>query len=67
MAERIQFERETRTGPCLKGCGQQAAYELVDPETERQRATCPVCGLYYASKDDVDDMCDGCVTFEPAT
>lgn len=43
----IQFEPEIRTGPCLRGCGQRATYELVDPETERQRATCPSCGVYY--------------------
>jgi hypothetical protein len=58
MSERIQFEPEIRTGPCLKDCGQNATYELVDPETERQRATCPNCGVYEASKDEMEDKCD---------
>ena len=54
----IQFEPEIRTGPCLKDCGQFATYELVDPETERQRATCPSCGVYYENIGKVEDACD---------
>jgi hypothetical protein len=58
MPNRIQFEPQTRTGPCLNNCGQTATYELVDPETERQQATCPSCGVYEASKDEMEDACD---------
>ena len=58
MPDKIQFEPETRKGPCLRNCGHSITYKLVDPETERQLATCPTCGEYDASKDDVDDACD---------
>ena len=60
MTERIQFEPHVRNGPCLKrGCNQTATYELIDPETERQRATCPSCGVYDATIEEVEDKCDG--------
>ena len=59
MTQRIKFEPHVRTGPSLnRGCNQTATYELIDPETERQRATCPICGAYYATIDEVEDKCD---------
>jgi hypothetical protein len=59
MTQRIQFDPDIHTGPCLKrGCNQTATYELIDPETERQRAMCPACGVYFATIDEVEDECD---------
>ena len=57
--KRIQYEAAIRNGPCLtNGCNQTATYELIDPETERQRATCPTCGTYDATIDEVEDKCE---------
>lgn len=59
MTKRIKFEPHVRTGPCLKRvCNQTASYELIDPVTERQRATCLTCGMYDATIDEVEDKCD---------
>ena len=57
MPGRFHFEPETRTGPCLRGCGPTAAYELTCPERRCWRARCPACGDYDADEDSVDDAC----------
>jgi hypothetical protein len=58
MSLGIHFNRERHTGPCLRGCGQAATYQLINPETERYRANCPNCGEYGVGTDDVDNACN---------
>jgi hypothetical protein len=41
-------------GPCLKGCGNLASYSETNHETEEHQATCPKCGEYPASREEMD-------------
>jgi hypothetical protein len=42
-------------GPCLKGCGNEAAYQEVDHETEGHRVICPACGTYLVTIRQMED------------
>ncbi len=46
--------RRPITGLCLKGCGNLASYQETNHETEEHRATCPKCGKYPASREEMD-------------
>jgi hypothetical protein len=55
MKEQIQHcNSQPIVGPCLKHCGKIATYREIDHETEGHRATCPDCGEYPASREDMD-------------
>ena len=56
MKEQIQHcNSQPIVGSCLKKhCRRLATYQEINHETEECRATCPDCGEYPASREEMD-------------